>query len=363
MGIPSKLPEWATDVGADIVEPSLGQKQDGWDVDDRPPPGWENWKSNLVYQWLSMMTELQVRNWFDTTVTTNRLGIGWGLGWWMLPGTNASGQMMLSRDGKTWDSETMPGTEDYWAADGDDTYVVAVGDNGTIAHATDPRGTWIANNHGTADFRRVRKGNGVWVASSANGDVYTATDPTGTWTARANPAVTAGAGIWGLIYVDDLTLWIGVGEKAGGFSGIMTAPDPTSTWTERTNPIAGSAFFYDVAYNGTTVVAVGGDDFSRGDCITSTNGTSYTDKSSSLPTTSGWARCVDCDQFGHIIIFQDVAVSQLGNIHLSVDEADNWEAVGGNSLGSAGEKGVHYATEVSQWAIFSLDDVSYGLKM
>lgn len=49
---PVKLPRWATDPGADVVEPSEGQKDDGWDVSDRPPAGWWNWLQELNYDWL-----------------------------------------------------------------------------------------------------------------------------------------------------------------------------------------------------------------------------------------------------------------------------------------------------------------------
>lgn len=62
---PVKLPEWATDPGADVVEPSVGQKGDGWDVSDRPPAGWLNWLQELTYDWL---------NWVDTVFDDGSAG-------------------------------------------------------------------------------------------------------------------------------------------------------------------------------------------------------------------------------------------------------------------------------------------------
>jgi len=52
---PSTEPEWATEVGADIVEPDQAQKEDGWDVQDKPPAGWVNWWWNLVFLWIQWL--------------------------------------------------------------------------------------------------------------------------------------------------------------------------------------------------------------------------------------------------------------------------------------------------------------------
>lgn len=52
MAKPTKTAEWATGGGADIVEPTLGQKQGGWVVGTKPPNGWFNWWKNLVHLWL-----------------------------------------------------------------------------------------------------------------------------------------------------------------------------------------------------------------------------------------------------------------------------------------------------------------------
>jgi hypothetical protein len=49
---PTDNTQWATDGAAEIAEPSLGQKQDGWDVSDKPPAGWLNWWMRAVYRWV-----------------------------------------------------------------------------------------------------------------------------------------------------------------------------------------------------------------------------------------------------------------------------------------------------------------------
>lgn len=47
---PTTLPEWATN--GDIVEPDQSKKEEGWLLLEKPPHQYENWRTNLVYQWL-----------------------------------------------------------------------------------------------------------------------------------------------------------------------------------------------------------------------------------------------------------------------------------------------------------------------
>lgn len=70
---PEKLPEWATDPGADVVEPTSGQKGDGWDVNDKPPAGWLNWLHKTVYNWLAYYQNMVLDNRvaFDTDPVAN----------------------------------------------------------------------------------------------------------------------------------------------------------------------------------------------------------------------------------------------------------------------------------------------------
>lgn len=63
MAKPTSTPRWATapsDPG-DIVEPSSGRKDDGFNVGEAPPAGWFNWLFNLIYQWLAYLD-----GWFTT---------------------------------------------------------------------------------------------------------------------------------------------------------------------------------------------------------------------------------------------------------------------------------------------------------
>lgn len=46
---------WATDPGADIVDPPAGKKLSGWEPLDIPPHGWVNWFWNLVAAWVTYL--------------------------------------------------------------------------------------------------------------------------------------------------------------------------------------------------------------------------------------------------------------------------------------------------------------------
>ena len=48
---PVKQPRWATDGGGQIVEPTEGRKNTGWNPAEEPPAQNENWFKNLIFLW------------------------------------------------------------------------------------------------------------------------------------------------------------------------------------------------------------------------------------------------------------------------------------------------------------------------
>lgn len=62
---PNNLPEWATDPGADIVEPPAGKKTAGWAEAERPPAQWFNWFFHLVYRWLAFLQDYAANHTHD----------------------------------------------------------------------------------------------------------------------------------------------------------------------------------------------------------------------------------------------------------------------------------------------------------
>ena len=55
MAKPTTLPEWASS-GLKIT-PSSGKQQNGWNVGEIPPAQFENWRANLVYDWLNWLDD------------------------------------------------------------------------------------------------------------------------------------------------------------------------------------------------------------------------------------------------------------------------------------------------------------------
>lgn len=63
MSKPSELPEWASSVSADITEPMLAKKQQGWIV-EQPAHDVFNWWMNLVFLWAAWLQA------FESTIHT-----------------------------------------------------------------------------------------------------------------------------------------------------------------------------------------------------------------------------------------------------------------------------------------------------
>ncbi len=54
---PTKLGQWATDLSADVVEPSAGKKAIGWGAGERPPNSYFNWWMNTIYDWMQYLND------------------------------------------------------------------------------------------------------------------------------------------------------------------------------------------------------------------------------------------------------------------------------------------------------------------
>jgi hypothetical protein len=115
----------------------------------------------------------------------------------------------------------------------------------------------------------VTSNGSIIVAINRDGYAYSSTNAT-TWTRapRLNTEV-----LWNVRYLNGL--WIIVGANRT----LFTSTNGTS-WTDR-SPSGSNVFMYDVAYGDGTYVAVGSD----GLYYTSTNGTSWTDRTGIVGTT------------------------------------------------------------------------------
>lgn len=77
MAQPTEDIEWATDGGADIVEPSSGEKEIGWVAGDKPSAGWFNWWMNGVYKWKEYLKNLagEAFTWTSTHVFNDQVSL------------------------------------------------------------------------------------------------------------------------------------------------------------------------------------------------------------------------------------------------------------------------------------------------
>lgn len=54
---PTNVPEWATDPGADVVEPPEGKKEIGWQQGEKPPAGFFNWLFAQLTRWIAWFAQ------------------------------------------------------------------------------------------------------------------------------------------------------------------------------------------------------------------------------------------------------------------------------------------------------------------
>lgn len=54
---PTQVPEWATDPGADVVEPPEAKKEIGWQQGEKPPAGFFNWLFAQLTRWIAWFAQ------------------------------------------------------------------------------------------------------------------------------------------------------------------------------------------------------------------------------------------------------------------------------------------------------------------
>lgn len=112
-----------------------------------------------------------------------------------------------------------------------------------------------------------------WVAVGLDGTglIQTSDDDGDTWTTRSNPFVTASEWVRGVVWAEELGLFVAVGGVAAASGRIATSPDGV-TWTARTETFTDR--INGIAWNGTTLVAVG----NGCEIETSTDGVTWTSR-------------------------------------------------------------------------------------
>lgn len=294
MTVAQGIPKWASGGGADIVEPSEGQKDLGWETDFRPPPGWMNWFMERAYRHFQGLQLSQSTKWrgVSTGANFNLSGVGWRPtvlrdastirhSLLVAVGDVNGGDAELytsQSDGQSLTSRTSNATAalfdcvwyddaDLWLACGNSEQIVRAGVAGT---------TWTLNTTpGTTDLRAIavrNSGTAIAVAvglfSGGQPRILSSTDGIA-WTARTVTVAAGSPVLNDVIYVAPLDLFVAVGG-VGTTPFIATSPDGT-TWTELLTVPSGNTI-HGVAWNGEELIAVG----EAGVTYRSTDGTIWT---------------------------------------------------------------------------------------
>lgn len=158
------------------------------------------------------------------------------------------GTIHHSIDGKSWQSATMPATEEIRDVAAGGGVFVAVGDAGTILRSSDGGATWTSQTApGAASLAAVAYGSGVFVAVGGTA-VYTS--PNGiSWTDRS-----AGSGLESWQSFKDVVFANGSFIAGGWYSGPRISSDGGVAWQSTT--IAGGADYDITAFSSGSGVIV-----------------------------------------------------------------------------------------------------------
>lgn len=184
-----------------------------------------------------------------------------------------TGKLATSPDGITWTQRTSSfGTTRILNVDYGDGYWVAGGDSAKVAYSTDGI-NWTQITTGiTGTVQKVGWGNGTWVIGSSTGNIYTATNPSGTWTSRTSTI----ANVYNLLYYKGGSIWVAGADT--GTTGALASSTDAATWTARTSAVSITQAYCSFVANATVVAAVVQVGASTYDIETSTNGTTWTDR-------------------------------------------------------------------------------------
>lgn len=210
---PNSIVNWANSVSADVVEPSAGQKEIGWVVDDRPPAGWLNWFQNAVCTFLSYLEEN---------------GSGWANNW--------SSVALMSSANSAFDVYDISAGPAYGV---EEEYYLFVGDsNETISlpvNYIDATPNAIAFDLGITVIYSVEYGNGYWLLGTNNTQYYSS--DLVTFVENDNNCGT----VYKILYADGH--WVMVGTE----NHLYRASDPTGAFTDPWS--TGNRVMYDIDYS------------------------------------------------------------------------------------------------------------------
>ena len=294
------LPRWATDGGANVVEPSSGKKDDGWTVNEKPPASYFNWLQKMAYTWLAWLDEVIPDGGPIARVSDNV--------------AHCARNLTLRDSGGYTDDFNgvcfglLSGARRFVAAGVDE-----------IMHSIDGGKHWASGTGvGAAGiFRAVAFNGTVFVAvggASTTPIIYSSADGVA-WTSRT-PGGTPGGFLTAITWDSTVGLFVAVGTAGE----CQTSPDGV-TWTKRT--MAAADDFAGITSRGGTYWAVGDAGSNVGITQRSTNGTSWT--RFTMPAQAGGMTAVTVDDDETILaVGVSAADTAVGFVYASTDDGATW---------------------------------------
>ena len=250
------------------VEPGAGKRDDGILPDEDINAQHINHLFNELGKWVQFFSDIQVQNWLEPTtlpLVAAQLNTGnhvcWddaNLEWWTVADGIGAGTIIIaakSRDGRNWIDEDEAGT-----TDADLNYCFSKPTQDTPTHT------------------------GSFVVATTEG-AFIVVNRTGTWTEFALTATdTMNVGVWD----PGNELLLAGGDDLGGPNVpiIYSSPSGAIVWTRVVPTPANSTTVVDMATDGAGLTLAIGDG-ANGDTWTSTNGTSWTLRATTITSMLG----------------------------------------------------------------------------
>lgn len=192
----------------------------------------------------SVHTSTNGTSWTEraNTITKDLYGLAYLGGYFIAVG--ADGVIYETEDGITWTAQTSGVVKDLYAVCSNGSRLVAVGEDGTILSSDDLGDTWDARTSGTAeDLKAVCFGGSLFVAVGTNGAVLTSPDGE-TWTVESSGIT---EDLNGVAYGLGKFAAVGV-ENVLNKASCITSTDGSS-WTDM-SAYWGSGDLYFIVFNG-----------------------------------------------------------------------------------------------------------------
>lgn len=248
-----------------------------------------------------------------------------------------AGKLAVSDDGITWTQKTSSfGTDAITGIGwGNGQWVACSSVNNKLAYSNDNGENWsqvtvsgmtiALDGSGQNCGPNPAYGGGYWVVGGNNGDLVYATSASGTWT-RIQSATTTIATTTSICatYLTGSSLWV-IGTEGSVTSGAMaSASAPNGTWTARTTSVSQATNSWLISTPTASILAGGNYLTPTLNYQTSTNGTTWTDRTPSDTSSYATSSAVGVDSANRIF---SQRFNNTDSSDYSSDDGATWSAV------------------------------------